>query len=193
MSQSDPIVRFQESFARAMQSEVFPAERVALASADADGRPSVRIVLLKEIDPRGFVFYTNLGSRKARELVENPRASLAFHWPSTGEQVRVEGSVERVSDEAADAYFATRPRGSQLGAWASRQSAPIASREELEHRVAELDRQYAGRPVPRPEFWGGFRVVPTQIEFWHDRSDRLHDRILYTRIPSGWTQTLLSP
>jgi pyridoxamine 5'-phosphate oxidase len=193
MSESDPIVRFRVSFARAAESEGFAAERVALASADAEGRPSVRFVLLKEVDSRGFVFYTNLGSRKARELRENPRAALAFHWSSTGEQVRVEGSVERASEQAADAYFATRPRGSQLGAWASQQSAPIDSREELERKVSELERTYEGRPIPRPDFWGGFRIVPSEIEFWHDRSDRLHDRILYTRTPSGWTLTRLSP
>jgi pyridoxamine 5'-phosphate oxidase len=193
MNESDPIVRFRESFARAQASEVFAAERVALATADAQGRPSVRFVLLKEADARGFVFYTNFGSRKATEIRENPRASLAFHWSSTGEQIRVEGSVEVVANEEADAYFASRPRGSQLGAWASRQSAPIESRTALERRVSELERQYEGRAIPRPEFWGGFRIVPTEIEFWHDRSDRLHDRVRYTRTASGWTRTLLSP
>ncbi len=193
MSEFDPIVRFRESFARAEKSEVFPAERVALASATAEGRPSLRFVLLKEVDARGFTFYTNLGSRKARELGENPRAALAFHWSSTGEQVRVEGSVERVSADEADAYFATRPRGSQLGAWASQQSAPIDSREVLERAVAQLEREYEGRSIPRPDFWGGFRIVPSEIEFWHDRSDRLHDRFLYTRTPTGWTLTRLSP
>ncbi len=193
MNEPDPIVRFRESFARAKAGETFAAERMALATADAEGRPSVRYVLLKEADARGFVFYTNFESRKARELRENPRASLAFHWASTGEQVRVEGRVERVADGEADAYFASRPRGSQLGACASRQSAPIGSREELERRVSELERTYAGQPIPRPAYWGGFRVVPSQIEFWHDRNDRLHDRFLYTRTAGGWTLTLLSP
>ncbi|MFT3921205.1 MAG: pyridoxamine 5'-phosphate oxidase [Myxococcales bacterium] len=193
MTEPDPIVRFNESFARAAQSEPFAAERVALATADAAGHPSVRFVLLKGADPRGFVFFTNFESRKGRELRDNPRAALAFHWSTTGEQVRVEGRVERVAAEEADAYFASRPRGSQLGAWASRQSQPIGSREELERRVAALDQQYAGRAVPRPEFWGGFRVVPSEIEFWHDRSDRLHDRALYRRTPSGWALTRLSP
>jgi pyridoxamine 5'-phosphate oxidase len=193
MAESDPIVRFQESFARASASEVFAAERAALATADAHGKPSVRFVLLKEVDPRGFAFFTNFDSRKGRELAKNPRAALAFHWSSTGEQVRVEGHVERVSESEADAYFATRPRGSQLGAWASQQSAAIASREELEQRVERLEREYAERAIPRPEFWGGFRIVPSAIEFWHDRSDRLHDRILYTRTASGWTLTRLSP
>jgi pyridoxamine 5'-phosphate oxidase len=118
---------------------------------------------------------------------------LAFHWSSTGQQVRVEGRVEVVAREESDAYFATRPRGSQLGAWASHQSATITSRAQLEQRVSELEREYAGRAIPRPDFWGGFRIVPSEIEFWHDRSDRLHDRFLYTRIDGGWTRTLLSP
>jgi len=193
MSESDPIVLFKEAFARASASEPFAAERVALATADAEGRPSVRFVLLKGADARGFVFYTNIDSRKGRELLENPRAALAFHWFTTGDQVRVEGRVEQVSEQESDAYFATRPRGSQLGAWASRQSAPIAAREELEQRVAELERTYAGRDVPRPGFWGGFRIVPSVIEFWHDREDRLHDRMLYQRSSDGWTLTRLSP
>jgi pyridoxamine 5'-phosphate oxidase len=193
MSELDPIVRFQQSFARAAESEAFAAERVVLASADSRGRPSARFVLLKGADARGFVFYTNLASRKGRELAENPWAALAFHWSSTGEQVRVEGPVEQVSDEEADAYFATRPRGSQLGAWASHQSEHIGSRDELERRVADLDREHAGRVIPRPDHWGGFRVVPSVIEFWHDRSDRLHDRFLYTRTAEGWTLTRLSP
>jgi pyridoxamine 5'-phosphate oxidase len=194
MTAEDPIARFHESFARARTSESFDASRVALATADRTGQPSVRFVLLKHADAAGFVFYTNLESRKARELTENPRAALSFHWASIGEQIRVEGRVERVSDAEADAYFAKRPRGSQLGACASKQSSPIASREELEQRVAALDREFAGRPVPRPPFWGGFRVVPTAIEFWYDRQDRLHDRFLYQRTADGgWVVTRLSP
>jgi pyridoxamine 5'-phosphate oxidase len=193
MSDLDPIARFAESFERARKSEPFDASRVALASADARGRPSVRFVLLKHFDSAGFVIFTNLESRKARELLENPFAALGFHWASTGEQVRIEGAVEPTSAEASDAYFATRARGSQLGAWASRQSTAIESREELEARVAALEAEYADRSVPRPPFWGGLRIVPSHIEFWHDREDRLHDRFLYTRTPEGWSRTRLSP
>lgn len=194
MNVEDPIARFHESYARARTSESFDAGRVALATADRSGQPSVRYVLLKQADAAGFVFYTNLESRKAREIGENPRVALCFHWASIGEQIRVEGRVERVSDAEADAYFASRPRGSQLGACASRQSAPLESRAVLERRVAELDREFAGRAVPRPAFWGGFRVVPTAIEFWFDRQDRLHDRFLYQRTSEGnWVVTQLSP
>jgi pyridoxamine 5'-phosphate oxidase len=156
---------------------------------------AVRFVLLKRVDERGFAFYTNYESRKARELSENPRAALAFHWSSIGVQVRVEGACERLPREDAEAYFATRPRASQLGAWASRQSTPIASRAELEAQLEALDAQYRDRPIPCPPFWGGFLIVPEQIEFWHDRPGRLHHRDLYTRASpsSPWTSTLLSP
>jgi pyridoxamine 5'-phosphate oxidase len=193
MSRLDPIARFTESYARAAASETFDAARAALATSGARGLPSVRFVLVKHWDERGFVVFTNLESRKARELVGNPHAALAFHWASIGEQVRVEGAVERVSEAEADAYFATRPRGAQLGAWASRQSAEIAGRAELEARVAEVDARFADRPVERPPFWSGFRVAPDTIEFWRDRTDRLHDRELFRRTAGGWQRTLLSP
>lgn len=193
MTQSDPIARFQQSFQLACQTETFDASRVALATATTDGRPSVRFVLLKHADARGFVFFTNFESRKGRELADNPWAALAFHWSTTGEQIRVEGRVERVSEEESDQYFSTRPRGSQLGAWASHQSAPIGARLELVQRVQELERTYEGKEVPRPPHWGGFRLVPSQLEFWHDRSDRLHDRHLYSHTEAGWSFTLLSP
>jgi pyridoxamine 5'-phosphate oxidase len=193
MNEADPIERFRASYARAQTSEVFDAARAALATTDARGVPSVRFVLVKRFDARGFCVFTHLGSRKAREMSANPRAALSFHWSSIGEQVRVEGSVEAVAESEADAYFAARPRGSQLGAWASEQSAILASRSELEARVAELELRFAERAVARPPFWGGFRIVPSAIEFWHDRADRLHDRVLYTRSERGWTTALLSP
>jgi pyridoxamine 5'-phosphate oxidase len=193
MQPQDPIARFAEAYARAQQSEPFDASRAALATADARGRPSVRFVLVKEFDAQGFVVYTNLESRKAREMAENPWASLAFHWASTGDQVRVEGSVSPVAEARADAYFAARPRGSQLGAWASAQSQPIESRTLLEQRVAELAQRYEGQSIPRPPFWSGLVIRPESLEFWHDQPDRLHDRFLYTRTAHGFTVTLLSP
>ncbi len=193
MSDPDPIARFRASYDRARATEAFDVARAAFATADARGRPSLRFVLVKEFDARGFCVYTHLDSRKARELRANPHGALAFHWASTGEQVRIEGSVELVGAAEADSYFAGRPRGSQLGAWASHQSAPLADRAELAARVAEHMVRFEGQPVPRPPFWGGFRVVPTSLEFWQDRADRLHERVLYTRAEGGWTTALLSP
>jgi pyridoxamine 5'-phosphate oxidase len=193
MTTSSPIARFAESYARASALETFDATRAALATCDRAGRPSLRFVLVKHWDARGFVFFTNLESRKARELDENPQAALAFHWSSTGEQIRIEGPVERVSDAESDAYFETRTRGSQLGAWASAQSQPIAARSLLEARLAEVEARYAGRAVERPPFWGGLRLCPDRIEFWRDRPDRLHDRELYTRTGDSWQVALLSP
>jgi pyridoxamine 5'-phosphate oxidase len=193
MSRLDPIARFAESYLRAAAKETFDAARAALATSSARGLPSVRFVLVKHWDERGFAFFTNLESRKSRELAENPHAALAFHWASIGEQVRVEGPVERVSAAEADAYFATRPRGAQLGAWASRQSAEIAARAELEARVPELEARFAGREIARPPFWGGFRVAAASIEFWRDRADRLHDREIFRRSAGGWQRALLSP
>jgi pyridoxamine 5'-phosphate oxidase len=190
----DPIARFAVAWGRARAAGLPFADAVALATADAGGRPSVRMVLLKGVDERGFAFYTNLGSRKARELGDNPRAALCFHWQALGEQVRVEGDVSRVSDEEADAYFATRPRGSQIGAWASRQSRPIAGRGELLARAAAITEKYAGEPVPRPEFWSGFWIAPIRIEFWFNHDDRLHERWLYARAGDGpWSIEMLQP
>jgi pyridoxamine 5'-phosphate oxidase len=145
------------------------------------------------VDARGFVFYTNYGSRKARELTANPRASICQHWPTLEEQIRVEGAVELADPAESDRYFAGRPRESQIGAWASDQSADLESRAVLEARLAEVERQYAGRPVPRPPFWGGFRLVPDRMEFWYGRTGRLHDRLLYTRTPDGWVTSYLYP
>ena len=166
---------------------------VALATAAADGLPSVRMVLLRGVDERGFVFHTNYNSRKARELAANPQAAMCFHWHTIEEQIRIEGRAERLPPEESDAYFATRPRGSQLGAWASDQSAVLPSREALEERYQEVERRFESRPVPRPPFWGGFRLIPDRIEFWYGKADRLHERISYTRDRAGWRIDRLYP
>lgn len=192
MSSANPITEFLNAIERATNRQVDTAP-VALATADAEGRPSVRMVLLRGVDERGFVFHTNYNSRKAKELDANPCAALCFHWHTLEEQIRVEGRVERLSADESDAYFRTRPRGSQLGAWASDQSAVLASRETLEEHYREIERQFDGGPVPRPPFWGGFRLVPDRIEFWFGRPDRLHDRISYTREGTRWKIERLYP
>lgn len=190
----DPFALFEEWFAEARQSEINDYEAMALATADAAGNPAVRMVLLKGRDKRGFVFYTNLESRKADDLRADPNAGLLFHWKSLRRQVRIEGPVERVSDAEADAYFATRGRDSQLGAWASDQSRPLASREVFEARFAEMQARFEGGPVPRPPHWSGTRVVPRRIEFWLDRAHRLHERRLFTAQADGtWREGLLFP
>jgi pyridoxamine 5'-phosphate oxidase len=190
----DPFVRFRASFERAQSLEGELATRAALATVSERGQPSVRYVLVKHVDQAGFVFFTNFESRKARELRGNPRAALAFHWTSLGEQIRVEGDVTRATDAESDAYFATRPRGSQLGAWASAQSAPIESRAALEGKLAEVTARFQNHAeIPRPPHWGGFRVVPSLIEFWHDRRDRLHDRMVYMREEASWRRARLQP
>lgn len=192
----DPFGRFEEELERARATSLPEPTAMALATVGADGRPSVRMVLLKGVDPRGFVFYTNLGSRKARELSESGHAALCFHWQPLEVQVRVQGPVEEVGEEEADAYFASRRRGSQLGAWASRQSEPLPQRGELEARLREMEQRFRGEPVPRPPFWSGFRVVPDRIEFWQGRASRLHEREVYTadpRAPGGWRVGQLYP
>jgi pyridoxamine 5'-phosphate oxidase len=166
---------------------------MTLATASAAGAPSARMVLLKGVDDDGFVFFTGYESRKGDELAENPRAALVFYWQPLGRQVRVEGIVERVSEAESAAYFATRPRASRLAAWTSRQSRPLESREELERRYAELEREHEGRDVPLPPHWGGFRVRPDAIEFWEHRDSRLHDRVRYTRARDGWAAQRLWP
>jgi pyridoxamine 5'-phosphate oxidase len=192
----DPIRRFRTVFEKVHEMGLAEPTAMSVATADARGRPSVRTLLLKGVDERGFVFYTNLGSRKGAELSANPYAELCFFWQPVEVQVRIHGSVEQVSDEEADAYFASRPRGSQIGAWASRQSAPLASREELEARIREIEERYADRDVPRPPFWSGFRVLPERIEFWLGRLSRLHERDLYHHdpdAPGGWRREMLYP
>ena len=189
----DPMDLFAEWFREAEDAGVDVPETMTLATADSDGAPSARMVLLKGADEEGFVFYSGYVSRKAGELEQNPLAALVFYWRPLGKQVRVEGRVERVSEAESAAYFATRPRGSQIAAWASQQSKPLAGREDLDRRYAELEREYEGRDVPLPPHWGGFRLRPEAIEFWQHRDNRLHDRILYTRAREGWRSELLSP
>ena len=191
----DPIVRFNELFAEARGAPCHDPTGMTLSTVDSDGRPSARVVLLKSADADGFVFYTNTRSRKGRQLDANPHAALTLWWPHIGWQVRVEGTAARVTDAEADAYFATRARGSQLGAWASEQSETLASREALEARLAELTARFANGTVPRPPHWTGYRVTPTLIELWKNRADRLHERQEFRRASpaSPWTMRLLNP
>jgi pyridoxamine 5'-phosphate oxidase len=192
VASADPITEFLNAVERAQAHQV-DTTPVVLATADARGRPSARLVLLRGADPHGFVFFTNYESRKGRELTENPYATLCFYWPTLDEQIRIEGQVSRVSAEESDKYFAGRPRGSQLGAWASNQSQTLASRETLEERYREVERRFEGQSVQRPPFWGGFRLAPSRIEFWYGRPDRLHDRVLYVRQSDGWRIERLYP
>ncbi|MEA3038259.1 MAG: pyridoxamine 5-phosphate oxidase [Sphingomonadales bacterium] len=189
----DPHALFEAWLAEAREREPNDPTAMALATADAAGRPSVRMVLMKGHDARGFVFYTNLDSRKGSELAANPRAGLLFHWKSLRRQVRVEGPVEPVADAEADAYFATRSRDSQLGAWASDQSRPLDSREAFEARYEAARARFEGGDVPRPPHWSGWRVVPETVEFWSDRPHRLHERRVFTHERGGWREGLLYP
>lgn len=189
----DPFALFELWYAAARASEPNDTNAMALATADASGRPSVRMVLLKGRGPDGFVFYTNRESRKAGELNANPNAALLFHWKSQRQQIRIEGAISRVTDAESDAYFASRGRDSQLGAWASDQSRPLADRAIFEARFVEFQVKFEGQDVPRPPHWGGYRVTPDTIEFWQDRAHRLHERRVFTRTAEGWTEGLLYP
>jgi len=189
----DPFARFAELYQAAIASGIKNPNAMTLSTAGSDGAPSSRQVLLKHFDSDGFVFYTNLESRKARQIAANPRASLNFYWREIDRQVTVEGRVEPTTAAEADAYFASRDRGSQIGAWASRQSRPLASRADLVEEVTEIEAEYKGRKVPRPPFWSGFRVVPHYFEFWAEGAARLHDRFAFERTPTGWRSRRLYP
>ncbi len=191
---TDPFAQFRAWFAEAETAEINDPNAMSVATVGADGRPSVRILLLKGLDDRGFTFYTNTQSRKGEQLAATRFVALTFHWKSLRRQVRIEGPVERVTDAEADAYFASRPHGSRIGAWASQQSRPLDSRATLEQAVADTEARFGGDDVPRPPHWTGFRVVPDRIEFWQDREYRLHDRILFTRDGEGdWAKGRLYP
>jgi pyridoxamine 5'-phosphate oxidase len=190
---ADPLQQFMRWFSDAESAGEPEASGMVLATVDAEGMPSARMVLLRCIDSRGFIFYTNKQSRKARDTKANPHVALVFHWQKLERQVRIEGTIEPAPDDVADAYFKTRPRGSQLGAWASPQSEVLASRGDLEARIAEIEARFGDGPIPRPPFWGGYRVVPARIEFWQGRVSRLHDRFLYEREGDQWAIVRLAP
>jgi pyridoxamine 5'-phosphate oxidase len=189
----EPLNRFLELFEKARKVEANDATAVALATATMHGRPSLRMVLLKDFDLRGFVFFTNYQSRKATELESNSQAAMTFYWPGMHVQVRVEGTVDRVSAEESDAYFDSRPVGHRLGAWSSDQSREIESKADLFAKFEEVERRFAGHEVPRPAHWGGYRITPESIEFWFGKENRMHERELYTRAGNGWTVKLLQP
>jgi len=193
MSERDPFDLFGDWLGEAEKTELNDPNAMSLATVDAEGRPSLRMVLLKGFDERGFVFYTNLESKKGRDLAGNPEAAICLHWKSLRRQIRVEGTTEPVSAEEADAYFASRPRGSQIGAWASAQSRPLEGRFELERKVGETAARFGIGTIPRPAHWSGFRLVPRRLEFWQDRPFRLHDRLVYNRGETGWTTERLYP
>lgn len=190
---ADPFDLFDSWYAEARAGEPNDPDAMAVATATPDGRASVRMVLLKQHGPEGFVFYTHVASRKGEEIAANPNVALLFHWKSLGRQIRIEGAAHPVDPQEADAYFASRPRDSQLGAWASDQSRPLPDRETFERRYEEAKQKFEGMAVPRPQGWSGFRVIPEVMEFWTAREHRLHERRLFTRIPQGWSEGLLYP
>lgn len=192
--EKNPFAQFTRWFADAKQQQPHMPEAMTVSTCGSDGIVSSRVCLLKSFDGRGFVFYTNFNSRKGQQISDNPRVALCFHWPVLERQVRIEGVAVKTTAEEADAYFATRPRGSQLGAWASNQSSVIPGRGDLDQRFRDLEANYRDRPVPRPPHWGGYRVIPVEIEFWQGRQDRLHDRFVYRlREPKNWVIERLSP
>lgn len=190
---SDPITQFKVWLDEAIQAEMLEPTAMTLATATKDGKPSARTVLLKNVDERGFVFYSNYESRKANELEENPQAALLFFWDRLERQVRIEGKMSKVSRETSENYFKSRPHGSQLGAWVSKQSEVIANREVLEEKMLELEKTFTEGAVPLPEFWGGYVLAPSSIEFWQGRPSRLHDRLRYSKVSQGWKIERLSP
>lgn len=190
---ADPFLQFKHWFEQALSAQLPEPNAMILSTVSASGAPSSRTVLLKELDPQGFVFFSNYASRKGREVDANPQVCLLFYWPELERQIRIEGPIEKIAAADSDAYFASRPRGSQLGAWASMQSACLNSREELEQVLQRLEQEYVGKDIPRPPHWGGYRVVPEAVEFWQGRPSRLHDRLLYRLLGQTWSISRLSP
>ena len=193
MKTTDPIVLFRDWYQEAINAGITDPSIMTLATVDGEGNPAARIVLLKSFDENGFVFYTNYQSRKGMDLEKHPRAALVLYWRETGQQVRIEGITEKVPASASDRYFESRPRGSQLGAWASEQSREIPSKAHLDESLKRWESEFRDQPVPRPPYWGGYRVIPDKIEFWSEREDRMHERMLFEKTEQGWVFKKLAP